>query len=56
MGFLSRTFEVVPAGREGDFIDIDGELNELLRWALAPRNPHRGAPTYPPQRPEGPHP
>jgi sporulation and cell division protein SsgA len=31
-GFLLRTFEVVPAGREGDFIDIDGELNDLLRW------------------------
>ena len=31
-GFLLRTFEVVPAGREGEFIDIDGELNDLLRW------------------------
>lgn len=31
-GFLLRTFEVVPAGREGEFIDIEGELNEMLRW------------------------
>jgi Streptomyces sporulation and cell division protein, SsgA len=31
-GFLLRTFEVVPAGREGEFIDIDGELNDILRW------------------------
>ena len=31
--FLQRTFEVIPGGREGDFTDIDGELNELLRWA-----------------------
>jgi Streptomyces sporulation and cell division protein, SsgA len=31
-GFLLRTFEVVPAGREGEFIDIDIELNDMLRW------------------------
>jgi hypothetical protein len=31
-GFLLRTFEVVPAGREGEFIDIDGELDDMLRW------------------------
>ena len=31
-GFLLRTFEVVPAGREGEFIDIDGELNDMFRW------------------------
>lgn len=31
--FLLRTFEVIPVGREGDFTDIEGELNELLRWA-----------------------
>ena len=31
--FLLRTFELIPVGREGDFTDIDGELNELLRWA-----------------------
>ena len=32
-GFLLRTFEVVPPGRECDFIDIEGELKELIRWA-----------------------
>jgi Streptomyces sporulation and cell division protein, SsgA len=31
--FLLRTFEVVPLGREGDFIDIEGELRDLHRWA-----------------------
>lgn len=31
-GFLLRTFEVIPAGREGEFIDIDGELNDMFRW------------------------
>jgi len=31
--FLMRTFEVVPLGREGDFIDIGGELRDLHRWA-----------------------
>jgi hypothetical protein len=31
-GFLLRTFEVVPAGSEGEFIDIDGELNDMFRW------------------------
>jgi hypothetical protein len=31
--FLMRTFEVVPLGREGDFIDIEGELRDLHRWA-----------------------
>jgi len=31
-GFLLRTFEVVPAGREGEFIDIDGELDDMFRW------------------------
>jgi Streptomyces sporulation and cell division protein, SsgA len=31
-GFLLRTFEIVPPGREGEFIDIEGELNDLLRW------------------------
>lgn len=30
-GFLLRTFEVVPAGREEEFFDVDGELNGLLR-------------------------
>jgi hypothetical protein len=31
--FLRRTYEVVPLGREGDFIDIEGELRDLHRWA-----------------------
>jgi hypothetical protein len=31
--FLLRTFEVIPDGREGDYINIEGELNDLLRWA-----------------------
>jgi hypothetical protein len=31
--FLMRTFEVVPLGRECDFIDIEGELRDLHRWA-----------------------
>ena len=31
-GFLLRTYEVVPAGQEGDFIDIAAGLNDLLRW------------------------
>lgn len=31
--FLTRTFEVVPLGREADFIDIEGELRDLHRWA-----------------------
>ena len=30
-GFLRRTFEIVPAGQESRRIDIDTELNELLR-------------------------
>jgi Streptomyces sporulation and cell division protein, SsgA len=28
--FLTRTFEVIAAGNEADFIDLDGELEELL--------------------------
>ena len=31
-GFLLRTFEIVPSGRERDFVDLDGELSALLRW------------------------
>ena len=31
--FLLRTFEIVPLGWEGDFIDIEGELRDLHRWA-----------------------
>ena len=45
-GFLLRTFEVVPAGREGEFTDIDGELNDLLRWALSQNSQQR-----PPRKP-----
>ncbi len=29
--FLLRTYEVVPAGREEEFIDIASELNDLLQ-------------------------
>jgi hypothetical protein len=29
--FLVRTFEIVPAGQEEAFVDIDGELDGLLR-------------------------
>jgi hypothetical protein len=28
--FLTSTFGIIPAGSEGDFIDVDGELDELL--------------------------
>jgi hypothetical protein len=28
--FLNRTYELIASGQEGDFIDLDGELNELL--------------------------
>jgi hypothetical protein len=28
--FLNRTYGLIPAGRETDFINIDGELDELL--------------------------
>jgi len=28
--FLHRTFDAIPAGHEGDFIDIGGELDSLL--------------------------
>jgi hypothetical protein len=31
--FLERTFQIVPAGLESDFIDIETELNDLLRSA-----------------------
>jgi hypothetical protein len=30
-GFLLRTFEVIPAGREGEFVNLDSELDNLLR-------------------------
>jgi Streptomyces sporulation and cell division protein, SsgA len=29
--FLRRTYQIVPAGKESDFIDVDAELNDLLR-------------------------
>jgi hypothetical protein len=29
--FLRRTYQIVPAGKESDFIDIETELNDLLR-------------------------
>jgi hypothetical protein len=52
-GFLARTFEVVPAGREGDFTDIEGELNELLRWALGLRDRRQARPDVtPPRKPD----
>ena len=28
--FARRTYELVPAGHEGEFVDVDGELEELL--------------------------
>jgi hypothetical protein len=28
--FVNRTFSVIADGREDDFIDLDGELDELL--------------------------
>ena len=31
--FLRRTYQIVPAGKESTFIDIEAELNELLRSA-----------------------
>jgi hypothetical protein len=31
--FLQRTYQVVPAGQESGFVDIETELNDLLRQA-----------------------
>jgi hypothetical protein len=31
--FLKRTYSIVPAGKESGFVDIESELNELLRQA-----------------------
>jgi hypothetical protein len=31
--FLHRTYQIVPAGQEGDYVDIEAELNDLLRQA-----------------------
>jgi hypothetical protein len=28
--FLQKTYAIVPAGRESDFLDLDAELAELL--------------------------
>jgi hypothetical protein len=32
-GFLHRTYRIVPAGQESDFMDFDDELSELLSQA-----------------------
>ena len=31
--FLRRTYHIVPAGQEGTYVDIEAELNDLLRRA-----------------------
>jgi hypothetical protein len=31
--FLKRTYQIVPAGQESHYIDIETELNDLLRNA-----------------------
>ncbi len=31
--FLQRTYQIVPAGQESGFVDIETELNDLLRQA-----------------------
>lgn len=31
--FLRRTYQIVPAGKESDFVDLEAELNDLLRNA-----------------------
>ena len=31
--FLQRTYQIVPAGQESGFVDIEAELNDLLRQA-----------------------
>jgi hypothetical protein len=31
--FLHRTYQIVPSGQESDYIDIEAELNDLLRQA-----------------------
>ncbi len=28
--FVQRTYQIVPAGREGEFVDLESELKELL--------------------------
>lgn len=32
--FLRRTYEIVPEGKESEYVDIDAELADLLREAL----------------------
>jgi Streptomyces sporulation and cell division protein, SsgA len=36
--FLQKTYAIVPAGRESDFMDFDDELTELLSQSLTHRN------------------
>ena len=31
LAFLQRTYQIVPAGEESSFVDIEAELNDLLR-------------------------
>ncbi|MBV9092661.1 MAG: SsgA family sporulation/cell division regulator [Streptosporangiaceae bacterium] len=31
--FLRRTYRIVPAGKESEFVDIDAEITDLLRQA-----------------------
>ncbi len=31
--FLHRTYQIVPAGKESSYVDIETELNDLLRKA-----------------------
>ena len=31
--FLQRTYRVVPEGREGEHVDVESELTDLLRQA-----------------------
>jgi hypothetical protein len=31
--FLRRTYQIVPAGKESDYVDVEAELNALLRQA-----------------------
>ena len=31
--FLHRTYQIVPAGQESEHIDVEAELNDLLRQA-----------------------
>ena len=33
VAFLQRTYQIVPAGQESGFVDIETELNDLLRQA-----------------------